>query len=113
MSHERSGPEELRIVLERLWDEVLPILQPQADGAGFGPEWRVMCEAGTARAALAAAQAAEAAGAKWASVAAAQASEAAAAAARATNWPTWVAAAAQAHEAKMAAQLAGRHLTGA
>ena len=96
MSHERSGAEQLRIVLERLWDEVLPILQPQADGAGFGPEWRAMCEAGTARAALAAAQAAEAE-----------------AAARATNWPTWVAAAAQAHEAKMAAQLAGRHLTGA
>ena len=60
MSHVRSGAEQLELVLERLWGEALPSLQPQADGAGFGPEWRAMCETGTAPAALAAAQAHEA-----------------------------------------------------
>ena len=43
MSHERTGPEELRIVLNRMWSEVLPTLMPQADVEGYGPEWRAMC----------------------------------------------------------------------
>ena len=43
MSHERTGPEELRIVLDRMWSEVLPTLMPQADVEGYGPEWRAMC----------------------------------------------------------------------
>ena len=68
MSHERSGAEQLELLLDRLWGEVLPTVWPQADGAGFGPEWRAMCETRTAPAALAAAQAAEAAEAVWASV---------------------------------------------
>ena len=47
MSHERTGPEELRIVLDRMWSEVLPTLMPQADVEGYGPEWRAMCESRT------------------------------------------------------------------
>ena len=60
MSHERSGDEQLAIVLDRMWSQALPTLQPQADQGGFGPEWRAMCETRTAPAALAAAQAHEA-----------------------------------------------------
>ena len=108
MSHERTGPEELRIVLDRMWSEVLPTLTAQADVEGYGPEWRAMCTSRAEGPAMAAAQAAEAAGAVWASVAAAQAGAAAAAAARATEWSAWVAAASQAWEAGEAARRAMR-----
>ena len=108
MSHERTGPEELRIVLDRMWSEVLPTLMPQADVEGYGPEWRAMCASRAEGPAMAAAQAAEAAGAVWASVAAAQAGAAAAAAARATEWSAWVSAASQAWEAGEAARRAVR-----
>ena len=91
MSHERSGSEQLELVLDRLWGEVLPTVQPQADGAGFGPEWRAMCETGTASAALAAAQAR-----RWRPR---RRQRQPGRRARASNWPTWVAAAAQVHEA--------------
>ena len=60
MSHERSGSEQLAIVLDRMWSQALPTLQPQADQGGFGPEWRAMCETRTAPAA----QASEAAAAR-------------------------------------------------
>ena len=106
MSHERTGAEELRIVLDRMWSEVLPTLMPQADVEGYGPEWRAMC-ASRAEGPPAMA-AAEAAGAVWASVAAAQAGAAAAAAARATEWSAWVSAASQAWEAGEAARRAVR-----
>lgn len=108
MSHERTGPEELWIALDRMWSEVLPTLMPQADVEGYGPEWRAMCESRAEGPAMAAAQAAEAAGAVWASVAAAQAGAAAAAAARATEWSAWVSAASQAWEAGEAAKRAVR-----
>ena len=63
----QPGAEQLELVLDRLWGEVLPTLQPQADGAGFGPEWKAMCETRTAPAALAAV---------WVVVVAAQTSDA-------------------------------------
>jgi hypothetical protein len=60
------------LILDWMWGTVLPMLQPQADAGGYGPQWRAMCEERTsaraaARAAAAAAWAARAAAeARWA-----------------------------------------------
>lgn len=69
--------ERLALILEWLWETVLPHLQPLADQAGFGREWREMCQARTRNAALAAAAAANAANAAAANAALAAATYAA------------------------------------
>jgi hypothetical protein len=66
--------ERLALILDWMWGTVLPMLQPQADAGGYGPEWRTMCEQrteGAAEAAQAAARAAWAAEAAWVADAAA------------------------------------------
>jgi len=86
----------LALILDWMWGTVLPMLQPQADAGGYGPQWRAMCEERTsawAAAAEEAARAAEAVAAQaawaawaaghWRDVVEVLAAEAAAAAARA------------------------------
>jgi hypothetical protein len=53
--------ERLDIVMNWMWETVLPQLQPVADTYGFGDAWRNMCVERTADAAYAAARAARAA----------------------------------------------------
>lgn len=56
--------ERLEIIMQWMWNDVLPTVQPIADRSGFGAEWRAMTDAKdveTARAAKAAVWAAEAA----------------------------------------------------
>jgi len=54
-------PERLAIIMDWVWDTVLPHIQPTADACWFGGEWRAMCEERTPAAAEEAAQAARAA----------------------------------------------------
>jgi len=65
--------ERLAVLMDWLWDTVLPKLQPMADKLGFGLEWAAMCRKRTAAAADAARAAAD-----YAAVAAAVAARAAA-----------------------------------
>jgi hypothetical protein len=88
----------LAIIMNWMWDVVLPRLQPIADKNAFGSEWKNMCQlktAASARAAYAAANAADAAGAARALAAAfaADAAGAARAAARAADYAALAAAA--------------------
>jgi hypothetical protein len=130
----------LALILEWMWGTVLPLLQPQADAGGYGPQWRAMCEQRTPEAAKASWAAAEAARAAWAAEAAeaaraaaaeaawaaeaswaaaeaaraawaAEAAEAARAAAAEAAWAAWAAAAAaKARAAEAAAEAAWRHI---
>jgi hypothetical protein len=97
----------LAMILDWMWESVLPTLQPLADKHGFGREWQTMTKKRTEAAARAAAWAAAA----WA----AEAAEPAEAAARAAAWAAaaaearaaWAAwAAAAAAEARAAAEAA-------
>ena len=81
--------ERLEIILEWMWEIVLPSLQTLADQQGFGAQWQKMTAERTAKSADAAAEAARAAGAEeagaasvaeWAEVVAAEAKWAAEAA---------------------------------
>ena len=98
--------ERLAVLMDWLWDTVLPKLQPMADKLGFGLEWAAMCRKRTVAAAVAARAAAYAApyaaraaaraaardaAAAYAAAAAAYAADAAAYAARAaaTDSPTF------------------------
>jgi len=74
--------ERLAIILDWMWESVLPTLQPLADKHGFGREWQTMTTERTKAAAARVAAAAEAARA----AAAARAAEAAAWAAEADAW---------------------------
>jgi len=65
--------ERLAVLMDWLWDTVLPKLQPMADKLGFGLEWAAMCRKRTVAAAVAARAAAD-----YAAVAAAVAARAAA-----------------------------------
>ena len=49
-----AQPRAEQLVLDRMWSEGLPTLQQQADQAGYGLEWRAMCETRTATVVLAA-----------------------------------------------------------
>lgn len=51
-------PERMRVIMDWLWDVVLPQVQSYADGNGFGDSWRRMCEVRTSAAAFAAGKAA-------------------------------------------------------
>ena len=53
--------ERLAVLMDWLWDTVLPKLQPMADKLGFGLEWAAMCRKRTVAAAVAARAAAYAA----------------------------------------------------
>src|SRR5580692_5184621 len=68
--------ERLKIVLNWMWEDVLPLVQPVADKHGFGKQWKTMCIEKTSKAADAAANAALAAA--YAALAAANAALAAA-----------------------------------
>ena len=103
--------ERVAVIMDWLWETVMPLAQPVADEHGFGAEWRTMCETRTeaaadaadaatravnaaARAAAnaaarAAAYAADAAEAAYAAYAAADAAYAAYMAAYATDAPAW------------------------
>jgi hypothetical protein len=95
--------ERLDIILDWMWDIVLPSLQPLADQHGFGAQWQKMTTERTAESANAAANAAAGvARATWAAEEAARAEVEAAraeveAAVAATTWVTaWAAEAAEA-----------------
>ena len=81
----------LAMILDWMWESVLPTLQPLADKHGFGREWQTMTKKRTEAAARAAAWAAAAAEARaaWAAWAAAAAAEARAAAEAAAAWQTF------------------------
>ena len=111
--------ERLAIILDWMWEIVLPTLQPLANQQGFGKQWQQMLADRTAESAQAAADAASARAAAWSAVAAAagtaiaarDAAMAAAGAGRAAeavwaaNAATWaVAAAASAASAERAAR---------
>ena len=91
--------ERLAIIMEWMWVEVLPAVQPVADANGFGNEWRVMLRDRTKATADATADAAARAAARaaWAADAAADA------AARAAAGAAWAARAADAAHAAHAA----------
>jgi hypothetical protein len=72
-------PEREAIMMDWMFDIVLPYVQPIADAGGYGEQWLAMCEERTPAAAKAAADAARAAD------AAAEAADAAAEAARAAD----------------------------
>jgi hypothetical protein len=96
--HER---ERLALIMDWMFDIVLPYVQPIADAGGYGKEWRAMCKKRTPAAARAA----------WAAAgAAAGAAEAARAVDRAALAAAWAAgaarAAALAAEAALASTLA-------
>lgn len=101
----------LQIVMDWMWTDVLPILQPQADQQGLGAAWRQMCQEKTTDAATETANAVEV----WTWVVEA-AREAAFAAARENTVPyaaeqgaqeaVWVACAAVEHAAKAARAVA-------
>lgn len=79
--------ERLAMIMDWLFETVLPILQPQADAGGYGPAWQKMCNEKTDVAAKAAwADAAKVA--KLASRAAAKAADAA----WEVAWEAWAAA---------------------
>ena len=44
----------LALILDWMWGTALPMLQPQADAGGYGPQWRAMCEERTSARAVAA-----------------------------------------------------------
>jgi hypothetical protein len=51
-----------QMILEWMWETVLPYIQPLADKGGYGDAWRAMCQERTADAAAYAANAAKAVG---------------------------------------------------
>ena len=87
--------ERLDIILEWLWEIVLPSLQPLADEQGFGAQWQKMTTERTADAANAVAEAAEAA-------------NAAASAAAWAAWAAWATATAAAGAMEEAARARAR-----
>lgn len=97
----------LAIVLDWMWEVVLPAFQPKADAGGYGAEWRSMCAERSEGAA------AKAAAAAWAATWAAKATREKEAATWA-EWAEWAAAwaakwaarAAKAEEAEEAAEAA-------
>jgi hypothetical protein len=72
--------ERLAIIMDWMWETVLPSLQQIADDHGFGEEWKSMCSVKTGRGAKSAADAADFAAAAGAARAAARA------AAEAAKW---------------------------
>ena len=84
--------ERVAVIMDWLWETVLPLAQPVADEDGFGAEWRTMCDARTE----AAADAAEATAARAAAKAAADAAFKAANAAKAAAYAAYAAEAAKA-----------------
>ena len=95
--------ERLDIILDWMWEAVLPSIQPLADRQGFGQQWQQMLADRTVESADAAAGAARAA--IWSAAEAAKAAKEAAGEARAA-WAAWAAAWAAALAA-MAAREAG------
>ena len=101
--------ERLAVLMDWLWDTVLPKLQPMADKLGFGLEWAAMCRKRTVAAAVAARAAADyaavaaAVAARAAAYAAPYAARAAARAAAAAAYAAGAAAAAYAARAAAAA----------
>ena len=92
-------PQRVALIMNWMWQEVLPLVQPQADQQGFGDQWRAMCELKTS-------DAADAAYAAYAARAAARAAYAAAAAAYAARAAARAAYAADAAYAAYAARAA-------
>jgi hypothetical protein len=83
-------PERLALIMDWLFDIVLPYVQPIADSGGYGKEWRAMCELRTGEAARMAEEAARydakpspAGDAAWDAAAAVEA------AAKAAGRPVW------------------------
>lgn len=95
--------ERLEIIMQWMWTDVLPTVQPIADRIGFGIEWRAMTDVKTVNAAKAAA------------AHAAEAAEAGAEAAKAAEAVVWAARAAEAaaEAAEAARDAAARAAAGA
>jgi hypothetical protein len=79
----------MAIIVDWMWDTVLPYVQPIADSGGYGEQWRTMYSVRTLKAALVAADAADAADAAANAVAGSAADAAAEAAAKAAWRPVW------------------------
>ena len=94
--------ERLALVMDWMWETVLPDLQSVADQGGFGAEWRTMCVEKSPKAARAAARAA------WDAGDAAKAAWAARDAARAAGDAAWAAGDAARDAARAAARDAAR-----
>ena len=80
--------ERLKIILEWMWETVLPSVQPLADQQGFGLQWQKMTTERTTESADAAADAAAEAATAWAGLAAAWSATEATEAARAARATT-------------------------
>ena len=78
--------ERLALILEWMWDTVLPSVQPVADKRGYGAEWRTMCKERTTDAARDAAKASARDAARAARSAARASAWDAAKAARIASW---------------------------
>ena len=93
--------ERITIIMDWLFETVLPIIQPTADANGFGPQWRRMCDERTAKASWDIYGARAAVAALWASEASDYATDASRAASDSDPSAAWRAAAAARSVAKV------------